>query len=141
MCSSDLKLYGGTDEGYSNHRRDRAMYEVKEINGRRFEVVRIDSALLTSMIHNHNSFVSIWDAYKNPSNAKECIYNSWKLWQERTERVYGLSVRGHNCFKFTLGALYFDSETDGYRTYMNGYGWINGYIKVTDMHNYLYLAK
>lgn len=115
------------------------MKESKTINGEQFEVKRIDSVKLHAMINRHK-VNSLYKFYNKPSKTKIEIANDWRLWCAGTDNVFYLSVKSANTFHFTMSALYFSGETDGYRTFKDGM-WFNGYIVITKAHNYLYLAK
>lgn len=115
------------------------MKEFKTINGEQFEVKRIESGKLHAMITNHK-VNSLYRFYDKPSKTKIDIANEWRLWCAGTDNVFMLSVKSANTFQFTMSALYFTGETDGYRTFKYG-TWVNGYIVITKAHNYLYLAK
>lgn len=115
------------------------MREFKTINNERFEVKRISDIELHAMINNHK-VNSLYKFYNKPSKTKIKIANDWRLWCCGTDNVFMLSVKSASRYMFTMSALYFSGETDGYRTFKNGM-WINGYIVITKAHNYLYLAK
>lgn len=115
------------------------MREVKIINGERFEVKRISDIELHAMINRHK-VNSLYKFYDKPSKTKIEIADAWRLWCCGTDNVFMLSVKSANQYQFTMCALYFSGETDGYRTFKYD-TWVNGYIVITKAHNYLYLAK
>lgn len=101
-------------------------YRTIIINGIPFEVIR--SRHTRDRI---NKFIqaprkTLYDAYDKPSKAKIEIYEDWRSWYCNSDDVYGLSVISYSTQTFTLGAIYCDDEIDGY-------------IKITKSHNYLYI--
>ena len=54
---------------------------------------------------------TLYDVFKNPSDAKREIYAYWKYVNLPAMHGYNLSVISGNCQNFTLGFLYPDQTT------------------------------
>ena len=119
------------------------MKEYKEINGKRFEVVRKPSTELMRLIHRHVGGVTLDNVYGSYSDKKAEVYNDYKSWSDKCGRlVEHLSVASHNRYVFTMSALYCDPELmDGFRTWVDGVGWVCGYIRILPTHDYLYIEE
>ena len=86
-------------------------------------------------------YVDIYDAYKNPSEAKVSIWNEWVSWtrdvnifDDRYE-VRNLSICATNCQCFTVCAIIREFDRDEIGNHLP----VATYIMVaTKNHNYLY---
>ena len=106
------------------------MTKYMEINGEQFEVIR--SAKTESMIDAH--FVNyrgrgLEHYYEKPSNIKREIWRDWCSWCSSCDEVHYFEITNANDFKFAIGAIYIDEYGE------------QGYIRITDCHNRLYLCK
>lgn len=83
------------------------------------------------MIENHlnRPIKTLNNCYKKPSATKQTVYNGIRNLFGDCRQISRLSVTGHSCDFFTMGALYLDDET----------GEIIGYMKITKDRNYLYI--
>ena len=105
------------------------MTKYKDINGKKFRVIR--SKYTQGMIYSHQANVTLDDVYGTYSYAKRCIEFDYRTWASETPEVMGIGVKSHNCFTFTMGAWYVDTETLE----------IIGYISITPAYDTLYLLK
>ena len=87
------------------------------INGCTFEVykprknkVTLNQAIDYLERYQHRD---IWDCYDKPSTTKVSIYNEWLQWYtEQGNEIDYFCVTSYNCMQFSLGALYFDNNTN-----------------------------
>lgn len=81
------------------------------------ETVRFSSISKKYMEYISNDSKSIYEAYKNPSEAKR---NAWKYCQMMcdTYNGYGLSVIGNNNFVFSAGFRFIDDNNNEHFVYI-----------------------
>lgn len=129
--------------------------EMKEIQGleieqKWFQVRELSARESANMIDAYNpryTYAGIYDAYKNPSEAKVSIWNEWVSWAkdvntfDDTYEVTNLSIYATTCQMFTVCAIIREFDEDEiYRKLCGKHLAIATYIMVaTKYHNYLYL--
>lgn len=126
-----------------------------ELNWKWFQVKALTAAESKSWV-NHwvnrfncdsRIYTDIYDAYKNPSEAKVSVWNEWVQWArdvntfDDTYEVRNLSICATNCQTFTVCAIIREFDADDiYRKLCGSHLPAATYIMIaTKYHNYLYL--
>ena len=126
-----------------------------ELNWKWFQVKELTAAESKSWFNhwvnrfNYDSrmYVDIYDAYKNPSEAKVSVWNEWVSWArdvnvfDDSYEVQHLSICATNCQTFTVCAIIREFDEDEVGKYIGCSDLpVATYIMVaTKYHNYLYL--
>ena len=117
-----------------------------EIGRKWFQVKELTAAETKSWVnhinYNHKyDYADIYDAYKNPSEAKVSVWNKWVSWAEDvntfdyTYVVKNLSIRATTCQTFTVCAIVREFDEDEIGNYLP----VATYLMVaTKYQQYLY---
>ena len=117
-----------------------------EIGRKWFQVQELTAAETKSWVnhinYNHKyDYADIYDAYKNPSEAKVSVWNKWVNWWrdvnifDDTYEVHNLRIGYANCQLFSVVATVREFDVDENGNYLA----VATYIMVaTKFHNYLY---
>ena len=121
-----------------------------ELNWKWFQVKALTAAESKSWVNhwvnrfNHDSriYTDIYDAYKNPSEAKVSVWNEWVSWANDVNIfdyryvVRNLSICATTCQCFTVCAIIREFDEDEIGNYLP----VATYLMIaTKYHNYLYL--